>query len=66
MGGKVGRERCPLISPKCTPKRREGSSNLSRAPRGAWEAKGLLDGEAFLAPRWRQPEVPELAPGGQH
>lgn len=23
----------------------------------------MLDGEAFLEPRWRQPEVPELAPG---
>lgn len=42
MGGKVGRERCPLISPKCTPEKERG---LFKSLQGT---QGRLGGQRFV------------------
>lgn len=66
MGGKVGRERCPLISPKYTPEKERGLFKSLQGTQGRLGDQRFVGGEAFLVPRWKQPEVPELAPGAQH
>lgn len=47
MGGKVGRERCPLISPKCTPEKERGFFKSLQGTQGRSGGQGFVGWRGF-------------------